>query len=229
MALALSVEGSTGVPRPTRTRHMAFLSACIGTCSPLVHVEPVLSACGCGGFLRPLSWSACIYIAVGSFSTAEPVCIGSCLIRPSTSLCKRQQQSRPLGSHDKTAEIALHAAHRERPSDIRHPTKLIRVRKACTASASAGALQGASAVAGLPGDGHDGEGAYPRRDHKVEKAWLTTLAPHFYMLEERPAKRGALSTPFLEGIKQQQRHEEPQAVAAEQGGDANEAATPPRE
>ena len=63
---------------------------------------------------------------------------------------------------------------------------------------------------------------------KVEKEWLTTLAPHFYMLEERPAKRGALSTPFLEGIKQQ-RHEEPQAVAAEQGGDANEAATPPRE
>ena len=60
---------------------------------------------------------------------------------------------------------------------------------------------------------------------KVEKEWLTTLAPHFYMLEERPAKRGALSTPFLEGIKQQ-RHEEPQA---EQGGDANEAATPPRE
>ena len=62
----------------------------------------------------------------------------------------------------------------------------------------------------------------------MEKEWLTTLAPHFYMLEERPAKRGALSTPFLEGIKQQ-RHEEPQTVAAEQGGDANEAATPPRE
>ena len=69
---------------------------------------------------------------------------------------------------------------------------------------------------------------------KVEKEWLTTLAPHFYMLEERPAKRGALSTPFLEGIKQQ-RLEAPQAVpvgvgvAAEQGEDANEAVTPPRE
>ena len=64
----------------------------------------------------------------------------------------------------------------------------------------------------------------------MEKEWLTTLAPHFYMLEERPAKRGALSTPFLEGIKQQ-RLEAPQAVpvAAEQGEDANEAVTPPRE
>jgi hypothetical protein len=64
----------------------------------------------------------------------------------------------------------------------------------------------------------------------VEKEWLTTLAPHFYMLEERPAKRGALSTPFLEGIKQQ-RLEAPQAVpvAAEQGEGANEAVTPPRE
>eukprot|EP00964_Phaeocystis_antarctica_P105143 scaffold70211_cov66-Phaeocystis_antarctica.AAC.1 len=62
MALALSVEGSTGVLRPIHGP-IAFLSACRGTCSPLereVHVESLLSACGCGGFLRPPSWSACI-------------------------------------------------------------------------------------------------------------------------------------------------------------------------
>eukprot|EP00964_Phaeocystis_antarctica_P105140 scaffold70210_cov63-Phaeocystis_antarctica.AAC.1 len=62
MALALSVEGSTGVPRPRRL--YAFLSACIGTCSPLereVHVELLLSACG--GFSPP-SWSACMCLAM---------------------------------------------------------------------------------------------------------------------------------------------------------------------
>ena len=114
-----------------------------------------------------------------------------------------------------------------RPSDIRHPTKLIRVRKARRARAQ-------ELFKAPPQWLVFHETVTKEKEHtlgatKVEKEWLTTLAPHFYMLEERPAKRGALSTPFLEGIKQQQRHEEPQAVAAEQGGDANEAATPPRE
>ena len=99
-----------------------------------------------------------------------------------------------------------------RPSDIRHPTKLIRVRKARRARAQ-------ELFKAPPQWLVFHETVTTEKEHilgatKVEKEWLTTLAPHFYMLEERPAKRGALSTPFLEGIKQQ-RHEEPQAVAAE--------------
>ena len=79
---------------------------------------------------------------------------------------------------------------------------------------------------------------------KVEKEWLTQLAPHFFMLEARhaaPSKRG-LATTFVDDVKRQRTTgEEPQPQdapamrAAEVEAveppleDEHEAVTPPRE
>ena len=71
---------------------------------------------------------------------------------------------------------------------------------------------------------------------KVEREWLTDLAPHFYALEQRaPAPKRSLATTFVDGLKRQRTTgEAPQpqdlpASAYADAEDAHEAATPPRE
>ena len=71
---------------------------------------------------------------------------------------------------------------------------------------------------------------------KVEREWLTDLAPHFYALEQRaPAPKRGLATTFVDDLKRQRTTgEAPQpqdlpASAHADAEDAHEAATPPRE
>ena len=74
---------------------------------------------------------------------------------------------------------------------------------------------------------------------KVEREWLTELAPHFFTLEAKqaaPSKRG-IATTFVDDVKRQRTTgEEPQpqdapamSAAEAEPVDEHEAATPPRE